>query len=51
MQRAEPGAVICLWADDPLARIDVPHYAGQRGMQIIEISDDGVTTRFRVRKA
>ena len=51
MQRAEPGTVICLWADDPLARIDVPHYAGQRGMQIIEISDDGVTTRFRVRKA
>ena len=50
LEHAPPGAVVRLIADDPLARIDVPHFAGQTGGEILEISDVGGASVFRVRK-
>ena len=33
---APAGARVRLLADDPLARIDVPHFAGQAGVEVID---------------
>ena len=50
LERAAAGAVVRLIADDPMARIDVPHFAGQVGATVLETGDlDGAAT-FRVRK-
>jgi tRNA 2-thiouridine synthesizing protein A len=40
------GAVVRLLADDPMARIDVPHFCNQRGHELVEAAG----TTFRVRK-
>ena len=43
LERAPAGAQVRLLADDPLARIDVPHFAGQAGVTLLEITErDGV---------
>jgi tRNA 2-thiouridine synthesizing protein A len=42
----EAGAVVRLLADDPMARIDVPHFCSQQGHELVE----AVETTFRVRK-
>jgi tRNA 2-thiouridine synthesizing protein A len=39
LEEAEPGARVRLLADDPLARIDVPHFAAGAGATVIEIVD------------
>lgn len=38
LEAAPAGARIRLLADDPLARIDVPHFAAQAGAQVLEQS-------------
>lgn len=50
LEAAAPGAVIQLLADDPMARIDVPHFAGQVGATVLEAGEAGGALRFRVRK-
>jgi tRNA 2-thiouridine synthesizing protein A len=47
--RAAPGAVLRLLSDDPLARIDAPHFAMRAGLEIVEViaSDDQVTVIVR----
>jgi len=40
------GAVVRLLADDPMARIDVPHFCNQQGFELVEAAE----TTFRVRK-
>lgn len=43
LEDAPPGARVRLLADDPLARIDVPHFAGQVGAELLERGEsDGV---------
>lgn len=51
LEAAAPGAVVRLLADDPLARVDVPHFAAQRGLTLVgvEVLDRGWA--FRVRQA
>jgi tRNA 2-thiouridine synthesizing protein A len=46
LERAPAGARVRLLADDPMARIDVPHFAGQVGAALVEQSDDGGTLSF-----
>ena len=41
LEAAVAGARVRLLADDPLARIDVPHFAAEVGAQVLEQSDDG----------
>ncbi|WP_297511358.1 sulfurtransferase TusA family protein [uncultured Caulobacter sp.] len=51
-EAATPGTELVLLATDPMARIDVPHFAGQIGATVLEIADqDGGVIRFRIRKA
>jgi tRNA 2-thiouridine synthesizing protein A len=35
LEAAPPGACVQLLADDPLARIDVPHFAAGAGMELL----------------
>ncbi|MFM8819638.1 MAG: sulfurtransferase TusA family protein [Phenylobacterium sp.] len=48
LETAAAGAVVRLLADDPMARIDVPHFVREAGFQLLEASEDGPCLRFRV---
>lgn len=51
-EAAAPGAELVLLATDPMARIDVPHFARQIGASVLEITDqEGGVIRFHIRKA
>mgnify|MGYP000583695840 FL=1 len=51
-EAAASGAELILLATDPMARIDVPHFAGQIGATLLDVVDqDGGVIRFRIRKA
>ena len=49
-EAAAPGARLRLLADDPLARIDVPHFAAQVGARVLDQSVTGVTLSFLLEK-
>lgn len=46
LEQAPAGARVRLLADDPLARIDVPHFASQIGAEVLDISADGADLSF-----
>ena len=46
LEQAPVGARVRLLADDPLARIDVPHFASQIGAEVLEIAADGADLSF-----
>jgi tRNA 2-thiouridine synthesizing protein A len=52
LEAAPAGGLVRLLADDPLARIDVPHFAASAGATVLEIVDapDGAIS-FLVAKA
>lgn len=50
LEGAGAGVAVRLLADDPLARIDVPHFASQIGAQIAERGEDGATLIFVIVK-
>jgi len=49
LEAAPPDAELLLLADDPLARIDVPHFLASGGYAPPVITDDGGGLRIRVR--
>ena len=51
LEAAPAGAEVVLLADDPLARIDVPHFAGEAGYAVLSQSEADGTLRFVVSKA
>jgi tRNA 2-thiouridine synthesizing protein A len=52
LEEAAPGSRVRLLADDPLARIDVPHFAASAGATVLEILDaENGTISFLVAKA
>jgi tRNA 2-thiouridine synthesizing protein A len=48
LEAAAPGARVRLLADDPLARIDVPHFAAEIGAEVLEQSQEGTALTFLV---
>lgn len=50
LEHALPGDVVRLLADDPMARIDVPHFARTEGYELLSSDADGETLVFEVRK-
>ena len=46
LEAAPAGTRVRLLADDPLARIDVPHFAAEAGAEILESGQDGETLSF-----
>jgi len=52
LEAADGGARVRLLADDPLARIDVPHFAAQAGALVLESGEeDGVLSFLVARSA
>ena len=37
LERCAPGGAVRLLADDPLARVDVPHFVAQAGHALVEV--------------
>ncbi len=50
LEQAEAGALVRLLADDPMARIDVPHMCRQEGYDVVSQLDDATGSRFVLRK-
>jgi tRNA 2-thiouridine synthesizing protein A len=48
-RQAARGTVLRLIADDPLARIDVPHFAAGAGLELLGVQTAGVTMTFSLR--
>ena len=50
LQSMNPGAVLCLRADDPAAIVDVPYFCGQAGHRLLSESAEGAILTFLIRK-
>jgi tRNA 2-thiouridine synthesizing protein A len=50
LETAPVGARVRLLADDPLARIDVPHFVAEASAELLEASECGGCFRFLVVK-
>lgn len=50
MEAAPLGGRLALLADDPLARIDVPHFLREVGGELVEMAEVNGATRFLVVK-
>ena len=50
LEDAPAGANVLLYADDPLARIDVPHFAASSGFDILDAAEDGGVLSFLIAK-
>jgi tRNA 2-thiouridine synthesizing protein A len=50
LETAEIGAMVRLLADDPMARIDVPHFVQEAGHSLIETTETEAGFSFLVRK-
>lgn len=50
LEAAPAGAIVRLLADDPMARIDVPHFTREADVELVEGPSEGPTLVFRVRK-
>lgn len=44
------GDLVRLIADDPMAKVDVPHFAGQGGHAVVEQVEADGAVRFLIRK-
>ena len=51
LEAAAPGAMVRLLADDPMARIDVPHFVQMAGHVLTETEDLPGGLSFTVRKS
>ena len=51
MEEAPAGALVRLLADDPLARIDVPHFLAAKGYDLVESADVDGALSFLARKS
>ena len=50
LEAARVGAVVVLLADDPMARIDVAHFAAAAGHRVLDCTPQGDALRFRVER-
>ncbi|MHB8284414.1 MAG: sulfurtransferase TusA family protein [Caulobacteraceae bacterium] len=46
----QPGDTVVLLADDPMARIDVPHFAAGQGHLVLSVTQAAETLRITVQK-
>jgi tRNA 2-thiouridine synthesizing protein A len=50
LEAAPAGARVRLLADDPMARIDVPHFAAEAGAEVLERGDADGALSFLIAK-
>lgn len=46
----KPGAELLVLADDPVAKIDFPHYCEESGNKLLDLSEDGPLIRILLQK-
>jgi tRNA 2-thiouridine synthesizing protein A len=51
LERAMPGQGVRLLADDPMAKIDVPHFCASEGYRLVSSGVEGETLVFEVSPA
>jgi tRNA 2-thiouridine synthesizing protein A len=51
LEKAPPGALVRLLADDPMARIDVPHFLAAAGHRLVATDHGPNALSFTVRKS
>jgi tRNA 2-thiouridine synthesizing protein A len=51
LDAAPPGGLVVVTADDPMARIDIPHLCQSEGHDLLGTEEQGSATLFRIRKA
>lgn len=51
LQTVASGDTLVMWADDPAAVIDVPHFCAEAGHELIETSDATNYQIYVIRKA
>ena len=51
LRKAAPGDRLDLLADDPMARIDVPHFVAQSGHRLESVTEEGPALRFRITRS
>lgn len=50
LARLKAGEVVTLLADDPMARIDVPHFARAAGHAVVDLTEADGALRFEIVK-
>jgi len=50
LQPLASGEVLEVLADDPAAMIDIPHFCAEQGHEFLGHEEEGVVTRYRIRK-
>ncbi|MFN4354259.1 sulfurtransferase TusA family protein [Parvibaculum sp.] len=48
--RLDPGALLRVFASDPVARIDMAHFCAQAGHELVEVRDRGTWIEFLIRR-
>ncbi len=48
--RLAPGALLRVFASDPVARIDMPHFCAEAGHELVEMRDRGTWIEFLIRR-
>jgi tRNA 2-thiouridine synthesizing protein A len=48
--RLAPGALLRVFASDPVARIDMPHFCAEAGHKLLEMRDRGTWIEFLIRR-
>jgi tRNA 2-thiouridine synthesizing protein A len=51
LQGLAAGEIVQLRADDPMAKVDVPHFANQTGHEVLSVGEEAGALVFLVRKA
>ena len=46
----EPGTLLRVFASDPVARIDMPHFCAEAGHELVELRDRGGWIEFLIRR-
>ena len=50
LRTAPVGAVLTIWADDPIAVIDIPHFCAEAGYALIEQLDMGAHQVYVIKR-
>lgn len=50
LERLTPGETLHLYADDPAAVVDVPHFCTEAGHALVETSQEGAAHLYVIRK-
>lgn len=50
VERAKPGTILLVLADDPMAPIDIPHMCHEYGYELLSERRDGPVAKLLIRK-